>query len=104
MTPASSTVPRRFQPLESAVELLPAFEQVEQAHRPVGTFDGVGLVYADHRQPPALALTRSRIRVSSFSFASSSLRAASHSCGETIGGVSIVIVHLPVLVEAHRVS
>src|SRR5262245_56802751 len=40
----------------------------------------------------------SRARVSSFSFTSSCWRAASHSCGDTIGGMFMVIPSFQVLV------
>src|SRR6266487_2686024 len=46
-----------------------------------------------------LAASASRARVSFFSSTSNSLRAASHSCGDTIGGVFIVPVLPQILVD-----
>src|SRR5918999_2081983 len=45
------------------------------------------------------AASASRTRVSSFSFTNSSWRAASHSCGETIGGMFIGPLLLHLLVD-----
>ena len=67
-------------------------EQVDEARRPVRPVEHVVLLDLDHRQLAALDVERVASPVSSFSLASSSLRAASHSSRVAIRGRLITVL------------
>src|SRR5215510_12671868 len=66
---------------------------------PLGPSNSYFFSTASHGIRRRLAASASRARVNSFSFTSSCWRAASHSCGETIGGVFIVMSSFSVQVQ-----
>ena len=75
-------------------ELAAAVEQVHETRRAVRALEDVILGDLDHWQPPAVSVQRVPLpgggRVSSFSLAKSSLRAASHCSRDTTWGILIV--------------
>jgi hypothetical protein len=81
---------------EEAVDdqLTAPLEEVEQTRRAVRTLEAVVLLHGHPGHAAPVGGQRVPRSVSSFSFTNSSWRAASHSCGDTIGGVFIGLVLL----------
>jgi hypothetical protein len=85
--PAALGVGGDLGPVEGTVgeQLAAATEEVNQAHLPSGPVELVRLVHRQPRHPPTPGGERVTGAGQLLSFTSSSWRAASHACGDTIG-------------------
>src|SRR4030095_473070 len=72
-------------------QLPAALEQVEQANLTLGPSNSYFFSTTIHGNRRPSAASASRARVKAFSFTRSCCRAASHCCGDTIGGVLIAL-------------